>query len=132
MNDAVHGVVHLLSAFHVDEAHASRRWNTDRPGHQNDLSTRIARCCRDRVTHLAAGSVGDETYWVDGLARWPGRDDDLAASPKTRGIGNSRAGQSTPNRCRQRFRLHHAAGAGFATSLRAFGGAVDDNAAAAQ
>jgi hypothetical protein len=74
-----HRVVHLLRALHIDAAHAVRRGQRGRAGHQHHVGAGFARRARDRIAHLARGQIGDAAYRVDRFEGRAGGDQDALA-----------------------------------------------------
>jgi hypothetical protein len=117
--------VHLARAGDVDAAHAVRRVERGRTGHQRHFGAGLARGARDRIAHLAGRQIRDAAHRVDRFIGRTGRDQHAFSRQE---LGLERCDQLVE----QFVGFEHAAHAGLAAGLRSGGRAEDPDAVLAQ
>ncbi len=73
------GVVHFESGAHVHHAHAVRLRQLHRARYQDYFARRAGGRFGQRITHLAAGTVGNEAHRIERLLRGTGGDENSLA-----------------------------------------------------
>jgi hypothetical protein len=101
--------VHLRGRFHGHDLNSRRCRQMHGSAHHSNLRPAPRRRGRERIAHLAAGTVGDHAHRVNRFLCWPGGNQDVLAAQFPASVKHLTDGIGNLQRLGHPARAHHAA-----------------------